>query len=91
MIVGRTGTLIGNINGFAAALIEGKVQGHVSVDTLVLEKTAYVQGNITCKSAEIEEGSSIVGFLRMSANESDLKAAKVSIRYRICLTLFDSR
>jgi cytoskeletal protein CcmA (bactofilin family) len=72
VIIGKSGTLIGSIIGFSAVLVEGKVLGNIAVDTLILEPTASVHGNITCKSVEIEEGASLYGRLKVSKDYTEL-------------------
>lgn len=57
------------------------MQGNILVDTLILERSAIVCGNIICKHAEIEEGASLVGSLCLSTNENDIKELQVVLMF----------
>jgi cytoskeletal protein CcmA (bactofilin family) len=59
--VGPTGTLISDISGLSAVLVEGKLVGHVVSDTVVIRSSGSIFGNVTSKFFFAEMGSILVG------------------------------
>jgi len=69
LIIGETGTLIGNVLGLGCMLVEGKVVGNINVESLCLLETAVVHGDIAARSVSIKHQATIVGNLHISAFE----------------------
>lgn len=69
IIVGPKGKVKANIN-LKEAIIEGHVEGNIEVaERIELRGEAVVHGDITAKSLSIDEGVSIVGFVRVTPAE----------------------
>jgi len=66
IVISPGGCFLGDLTGLAAAYIDGKVVGDVSVERLVLGSQAAVHGDVTCRALRIEGGASIVGLLTVS-------------------------
>lgn len=61
VIIGPSGTLISDVSGLSAILVEGRLVGHVICDTVIIRSTGSIFGNVTCKSFFAENGSILVG------------------------------
>ncbi len=53
LIVGKSGILVGNVDGMVELLCDGKIIGNISVERVELRNTCSVFGNITCKVFKI--------------------------------------
>ena len=69
LIIGESGTLVGNVLGLGCCLVEGKVVGNINVESLCLLDTAVVHGDIAARSVDIKHQATIVGNLHISAFE----------------------
>jgi len=69
LIIGESGTLVGNVLGLGCMLVEGKVVGNINVESLCLLDTAVVHGDIAARSADIKHSATVVGNLHISAFE----------------------
>lgn len=68
LLIGKTGTAIANLKA-REALISGSVTGDIFVrETLELDKTAIVKGNVVAKTLRIVDGAMLNGFCTMSDN-----------------------
>lgn len=67
LIIGETGTLIGNVMGIGCMYVEGKVVGNISVESLTLAKNAVVHGDVSCRSISVVPDATIIGQLHISA------------------------
>jgi cytoskeletal protein CcmA (bactofilin family) len=66
LIIGRSGTLIGNVAGMGELIIDGKVQGNLSANKIELRAKASVFGDIVCKSLTMDPTCVVVG--KMNVN-----------------------
>lgn len=68
IIVGTSGKVKANID-MQEAIIEGHVQGNITVkDKIELRGGAVVEGDITAKNLCVDEGVSIIGFVRVTGS-----------------------
>lgn len=67
LIIGETGTLIGNVLGIGCMYIEGKVIGNINVESLTVTSTAIIHGDVSCRSINIVPDATIIGQLHISA------------------------
>jgi nicotinamidase/pyrazinamidase len=67
LIIGETGTLIGNVLSLGCMLIEGKVIGNINAESICLCETGVVHGDIAARSVDVKHNSTFVGQLHISA------------------------
>jgi len=61
LIIGRSGTLIGNVDGMGELIIDGKVKGNLNAQKIELRAKAMVFGDIICKSLTMDPTCVVVG------------------------------
>jgi len=61
LIIGRSGTLIGNVENMGELIIDGKVKGNLSANKIELRAKAMVFGDIVCKSLTMDPTCVVVG------------------------------
>ncbi|GMI05009.1 hypothetical protein TrVE_jg8187 [Triparma verrucosa] len=66
LIIGRSGTLVGDVAGMGELIIDGKVQGNLSADKIELRAKASVFGNIICKSLTMDPTCVVVGQMNIN-------------------------
>lgn len=62
IIIGNNGIVRGNIQA-AKATIAGTVEGTISAETLIVEKTARVRGDLSYANVSVENGALVEGRL----------------------------
>lgn len=72
LILGPGGRIKGNISAETATLA-GTVGGTVSARTLIVEKTAKINGDLSYESVSIENGAQVDGRLTQRGGEGQLK------------------
>lgn len=72
IVIGSGGKLEGNIEGMASVLVDGKVVGNITADTVCLRNQAAVFGNITCKSITVDPEVTIVGEVNINPRAPQL-------------------
>eukprot|EP00620_Florenciella_sp_RCC1587_P017565 CAMPEP_0182556228 /NCGR_PEP_ID=MMETSP1324-20130603/566_1 /TAXON_ID=236786 /ORGANISM="Florenciella sp., Strain RCC1587" /LENGTH=264 /DNA_ID=CAMNT_0024768085 /DNA_START=21 /DNA_END=813 /DNA_ORIENTATION=- len=65
LIIGQTGTLVGNVEKMKNMLVDGTVIGDISVEKLELHAEAMVYGNITCQTLFLDHNTKVVGTLNV--------------------------
>lgn len=66
LIIGAEGKVVGNIENMGSLLVDGRVEGNISVEVVCLRNRAQVFGNITCKSITIDPEVMISGKLNIN-------------------------
>ena len=62
---------MGDVNNVRHMVVEGKVEGDINVETLVLKDFSVIRGDIVCKSLVVNPTSTVVGRVRvLPAGES---------------------
>jgi cytoskeletal protein CcmA (bactofilin family) len=64
LIVGTSGIVKSDVD-LHEAIIEGQVEGNITADRVELRVDAQVKGNITAKSFSVDEGTSIIGQVKV--------------------------
>lgn len=72
LILGPGGRIKGNISA-ETATIAGTIGGTVSARTLIVEKTAKINGDLSYESVSIENGAQVDGRLTQRGGEGQLK------------------
>ena len=67
LIVGRSGTLIGNVRGLGCLLVEGKIVGNVNAESICLADSGVGHGDIAARSMDVKPHSRISGQIHVSA------------------------
>tara|TARA_B110000971_G_scaffold102978_1_gene105946 strand:+ start:438 stop:1067 length:630 start_codon:yes stop_codon:yes gene_type:complete len=65
LIIGRSGTLIGDVNNMGELIIDGKVKGNLNASKIELRAKAMVFGNITCKSLTMDPTCVVCGTMNV--------------------------
>ena len=67
LIVGRDGTLVGNVRGLGCLLVEGKIIGNVNAESVLLTETGIIHGDIAARSIDVKPNGRISGQMHISA------------------------
>jgi cytoskeletal protein CcmA (bactofilin family) len=73
LIIGPTGSLIGNLKGIQNLVIDGgKIVGNVSVQRIVMIGKASIEGDITCKSLKAGTEAILLGSVNIHLRTPEL-------------------
>lgn len=68
LIIGTNGTVRGNVQADKAT-VAGTVEGTISAETLIIEKSARVSGDVSYVNVSIETGAQVEGRLTQRGNQ----------------------
>lgn len=74
LVQGQTSEIMGMVVA-ENARVAGKINGSITADTLVILKTARIEGDVTYGTLSIEEGAQVVGNFSNHAAEPKLMLA----------------
>lgn len=69
LIIGKKGVVTGDLSGINTTLVEGTVNGDISVRSVSLRSSAVVNGNIRCRYIEIQPKAVVKGNVYVMSDE----------------------
>jgi len=79
LVIGPSGKVVGDIDGMNELVCEGTLHGNVSVERLVMRRTAVIIGDVTAKKLHMDEGTTLYGAVNVHANAPRRLDAKGSL------------